>query len=238
MLLKTLFSLNLIVSASSLAYAEKGNPVPVQPDEEIEINAKQLEQSLRGSLKEAFNAYYNGDFSKAERQFSILATRQFIEFQKQIRGREAFEFLENEAGMLNRTSLNLADDWEGENQAYVAALRAKSRSVFSQAPLGALQTTSSQLYFVKGVTELQQSKLKEARNSFRKAVRLNRANIDARIELALLDFRNGELEKLPKQFKKIESTIERLCKRETKCVQITDSKKRFEQVQLAYNNLL
>lgn len=235
MLLKTLLSLQLIISASSFAYAETNNPA--KPDEEIEISAQKLQKTLRGSLREAFNAYHQGDYAKAERQFSILATRQFIEFQKQVRGREAIEFMGNEADKLNRTSLNLADDWEGENQAYIAGSRAKARSVFSQAPLGALQTTSSQLYFIKGVTELRQDKLKEARNSFKKAVQLNRANIDARIELALLDFRNGELEKLPKQFKKIESTIEKLCRRETKCSQIAGSKKRFEQVQLAYNNV-
>ncbi len=235
MLLKTLLGLQLIVSASSLAYAEKGNPVTVQPDEEIEINAKQLEKTLRGSLREAFSAYLNGDYAKAERQFSILATQQFIALEKQIQGRQAFEAL-GSGGQITRATLNLPDDWEGENQAYVAGSRAKARSVFSQAPFGALKVTSSQLYFVRGVTELQQNKLKEARNSFRKAVRLNRSNVDARIELALLDFRNGKLEKLPKQLKKIESTIEKLCKRETKCTQIADSRKRFEQVQLAYNN--
>ncbi|UTW58354.1 hypothetical protein KFE96_16260 [Kordiimonas sp. SCSIO 12603] len=235
MLLKTLLGLQLIVSASSLAYTEKGNPLPVQPDEEIEINAKQLEKTLRGSLREAFSAYHEGDYPKAEKQFSILATQQFIAFEKQIQGRQAFEALGN-GGQITRATLNLPDDWEGENQAYTAGSRAKALSVFSQAPAGALRVTSSQLYFVQGVTELQQNKLEEARKSFQKSLRLNRTNIDSRIELALLDLRSGDLEALPEQFKNIETIIERLCRRETKCVQIASSKKRFEQVQLAYNN--
>ncbi len=240
MLISTIVSFHLALSGASAFTFEADDKKQATAQDTVKeqpvIKTDKLERKLRNATKQAFKAYNNGDFEKAEKYFSVLANKQFIALEKQKRGRESFETL-GRGSTLSRVGLSLPDDWDGDNEAYVAGSRAKSRSIYTQSAPTSLWKTASKLFFVKGVTELQQSKSDEAQNSFQKAIRFNKSNIEARIEHVLIDLRMGNFKDIDVQLKSINIVFKKLCKNKNKCAEIQDSQHRFEKIQLAYNNM-
>ncbi len=90
---------------------------------------------------------------------------------------------------------------------------------------------------MKGVTELQQGKIAEAQSSFKKAIRFDKSNVEARIEHVLADLRKGDFKDVDGQLKSINIVFNKLCESKNKCSEMQDSKQRFEKIQLAYNNM-
>lgn len=204
-------------------------------DEDFVVVGDPLKKELKGKLKGAFEAYEKGDFELAERQFSRLANRQFVRAQNQ---RFAELVAPNELPLpLNRGASFSPDRWNALSETPVSASRAIARAQDVAYSTARLDAAASKLFFLKGVAQVRQGKNSEALKSYRQALRLHKENVDARIEYTLLLLRQNDLAASAEQLKKLAQAFNAKCTN-NRCRYAPESKKRYNQIQLAYSNII
>ena len=204
-------------------------------DEDFVVVGDPLLKKLHGKLKGAFEAFENGDFAEAERQFNKLASREFIRAQRQ-RWNE-IELPTMLALPLNRSTTFATDRWDALSETPVSASLAIARSKFDLYSTARLDAAASKLFFLKGLAQAEQGKFADALKSYRQALRLHKKNVDARVEYALLLLRQNDLAASGKQLKKLAKIFGAKCK-DGRCKYAPESKKRYAQIELAYANII
>jgi len=209
-------------------------------DEEFLIEGDTLDNVLRGSLRDAFKAFEDGDFVEAERLVSPLATREYLLVQQQQLVEVGLVKMLKGGNMrlpLNRVSSYVANVWDAKSETPESASRAMARSQGYALPTARLGAAASKLYLLKGLAQAQQGKTADAKKSYKRALRLHTNNVDARIEYALLSLREGDLSTSAKQLEKLDKIFGGKCFN-NRCRYAPESKKRHSQVKLVYANMV
>ncbi|UTW56242.1 lipopolysaccharide assembly protein LapB [Kordiimonas sp. SCSIO 12610] len=222
---------NTAINNGASAVQDTIQPLPTdeQPIEEFIIEGDRLLERLRGTLHDGMKAFNDGNYALAEQKFNVLAVKQH----RDVRRRTG---VENILTFNQGRNFSFAPDKFDEDDTYTSAPRAKARAFAQPIPLARLSRAASQLFFVKGVAQLRQDKNDEAIQSFKRALKINKYNLDARIEYALTSMKTGDLETAGKHITALDKIAAKHCS-EDKCAFEPDSKKRFTQVRLAYENL-
>lgn len=204
-------------------------------DEEIEIAGERLQSILHGSLAKAFKAFREGNFAKAERKFGKLARRESFRGIGRDIGREAVSHLLDLP--IGRGAIFSETAWDTETAPPSSAPNAKARSIdFIVTPAHA-EAAASELYFITAVTQERQGKIERARKSYKKAIHLNKRNLDARLEYSLLLLRTGDLETAGAQLERLEKLLDSKCSG-VRCGFSPESEVRYGLIEQAYSRLL
>jgi|GEM_PF-3519079 len=222
-------------SISSLAdNSAPAKKAPVKVEEEIEVTGERLQDTLHGSLGIAFRAFQRGDFAMAEQKFGRLAKREFFQALNQEYAREILSSILNLP--LGRRATFTEADWNPEALPPSSAPNAQARSIDYIIPVARLNAGASELYFMKAVAQEHQGKVEEALKSYRRAIRLNKKNLDARLEYSLLSLRTGDLETAGVQLARLERLLDRKCSG-ARCGFSSASEARYDLVGQAYASL-
>lgn len=230
------------LASASIATAQTGEVVKAakaKADEEFLIEGDTLDKTLRGSLRDAFKAFEDGDFVEAERLISPLAMREYLLVQQQQLVEVGLVKMLEGGNMylpLNRTSNYVANVWDAKSETPESASRAMASSLGYALPTARLGAAASKLYLLKALAQAQQGKNADAKKSYKRAIRLHKNNVDARIEYALLSLREGDLKTSAKQLAKLDQIFAKKCFN-NRCRYAPGSKKRYSQVKFAYTNM-
>jgi len=218
-------------AADASAAAKKSR---VKVDEEIEVTGERLQDTLHGSLGVAFRAFQRGDFVKAEQKFGKLARRAFSKALKRAHDRSITATVLNLP--LGRRATFTEADWNTEDAPPSSAPNAQARSIDYVVTAARSEAAASELYFMKAVAQERQGKVEEALKSYRRAIRLNKKNLDARLEYSLLSLRKGDLETAGVQLARLEKLLDRKCAG-ARCGFSSASEARYDLVGQAYSSL-
>jgi tetratricopeptide (TPR) repeat protein len=228
------FSTDMYITSSAQQESAEKKSETTDTIEEIIIEGDPISESLKGALKDAFEAFNSGDFAKAEQKFSILANKEYRT------AREQRFTQENASRVLplpqGRTASFSVDKYESDIETPRSAPRATANSINHYVSVAKLEKVSSTLFYLKGVSQIQQGKNKKAIKAFRKALKLSPTNIDARIELTLTLLKQGKLDAGGKHIDKLDHYADEPCTTE-KCLFHEDARNRYAQIKLAYTNL-
>ena len=227
-------SVERFVSADEDA-STKPKKAPVKVDEEIEVTGERLQDTLNGSLGVAFRAFQRGDFAKAEQKFGRLARRAFSQALKRAHDRSITATVLNLP--LGRRATFTEADWNTEDAPPSSAPNAQARSRDYVVTAARSEAAASELYFMKAVAQERQGKVEDALKSYRRAIRLNKKNLDARLEYSLLSLRKGDLETAGVQLARLERLLDRKCSG-SRCGFSSASDARYTLVGQAYSSLL
>ncbi len=206
-------------------------------DDEFEITSDPLVEKLRGAMKDGFQAFLDGDFLKAEKNFTKLAASEsHLGLSRRLAGDELGLMLELSMSLNGGDSFS-GEYWNSDPDASKSAGNARARSIYTQLSPSELQIVASKLFYLTALAQAQQGKSKKAVKSFRKALAQNRWNVDARIEYALLALKEGNFDTARKQLARLGRIFDKKCAG-VGCPFPTESKERYLQVSLAFKNML
>jgi len=209
-------------------------PAQSKSEEEIIVTGDPLTDKLRGQLRHAFKAFNKGDFKAAERLFNTLAIHEFILAGKR---RLAGERLSRAVRLpLNRTITFSDQEWDGKSR-IASAPNATANSIHEVVSVTRLDAAASGLLFLRGVAQERQGKRAEALKSYKKAIRLNKHNVDARVEYTLLLLRENDLTTSGKQIEILQRLFGEKCSGK-QCPYAEETFERYSQIKLAYTNIV
>ena len=216
------------IFAAEVISAEPSSSVKV--DEEF-IITDSIEKKLKGSLKDAFNAYQAGNYAVAEKKFSALARLQHRIARQRRFVEQALE--------LNRGRRLSSSYGFGYEAAYtpVSAPNAKARAFAQPLPLLQIRRSASKLFYLEGVSQLRQNKIADAVETFERALSVDKFNFEARIEYAIASLKEGDVATAGKELETINDVAAKYCNEE-RCIFSDDSKKRHTRLRVAYQNML
>jgi hypothetical protein len=198
--------------------------------EEVIVKGDPSLRPLTGLIKDALQAFENGHYGVAERKFSNLAVREHRNLRYR---RFVNQNLELSRGRRLSSSYETVDD----DFPPISAPNAKAIAFAQPLQYTRLQLATSKLFYLRGVAQVRQNKHKAAIKSFKRALRVNRHNLDARIEYALTFLKVGDLKAAGKNIEKLDKVAAEKCD-EKGCAFSSESKARYAQVRLAYENML
>jgi tetratricopeptide (TPR) repeat protein len=227
----TLNNVDTSVSVDTTVSETSSATMPSVNAPEEFIITESLNNQLQGSLKDAFEAYQAGNFALAEKKFSSLAV-----FQHRVARQRRFveQGLELERGRLLSSSYG-----RGYEDAYtpVSAPNAKARAFAQPLPLLQIKRSASKLFYLKGIAQLRQNKNADALKTFERALRIDKFNLEARIEYAISSLEEGDVETAAEELETIDYVAAKYCTSE-RCIFSDDSIKRHARLRLAYENTL
>lgn len=198
---------------------------------EIDVVADPLLDELSGTLKDAVKAFTEGEFEKAEIQFSKLANKQLQTALNQHFNRQ---FAPDILGMpVQRSAPYTLEKLDVEALPQLSAPNASVRSNSYLVSGPRLRASASKLYYLRGLAQSRQNKTKEAKRSFERAILLHKNNVDARMDLAILAIKNGDHKTSSRQLARLERTFSRDCAKD-KCPYGTESRDRYSKLKQVF----
>ncbi len=213
------FALALSLSLTGQETSAPEAPTEPREQEEVTVTADPYLAKLSGRLRDAFAAFRDGDYAKAEIEFTFLSQ------------------VEVSQGASTRFFLNTFSDARENGTANAGSLAGSASAAANRAtdPVG-IKGGIAVLHYMKGISEARQSKFGEAKRSLRRAIKADSGHVDARIDLGLIALMTDDKKLALKQIKYLEKVYNRCQKKQKDCGYGEGFKDRFAHLITVYED--